>query len=328
MAQDSASRKWQITINNPVDKGFTHDRIKELLKEFKKLVYWCMSDEVGEQGTYHTHLYLASSAVIRFSMIKKRFDGSHFEMAKGTSDQNRDYVFKEGKWVDDKKKETNLPETHEEWGDCPVERQGARNDIHDLYSMIKEGMTNYQILEENADYMMHLDKVERVRQTLKEEQYKTTWRDLEVTYIQGTTGSGKTRHVMELYGYDNVYRVTDYDHPFDGYKGEDVVLFEEFRSSLKVQDMLNYLDGYPVVLPCRYLNKVACFTKVYIASNNTLMQQYEQIQRDYTETWLAFLRRINKVVEYTTDDIHNYTISEYMTYLEGWHKSGDTPFKR
>ena len=27
--------------------------------------------------------------------------------------------------------------------------------------------------------------------------------------------------------------LTDYTHPFDGYKGQDVIIFEEFRSDLK-----------------------------------------------------------------------------------------------
>ena len=50
--QDTRSRKWQLTINNPIEKGFTHDKIKEILSEFSSLVYWCMSDEVGESGTF------------------------------------------------------------------------------------------------------------------------------------------------------------------------------------------------------------------------------------------------------------------------------------
>ena len=85
---------------------------------------------------------------------------------------------------------------------------------------------------------------------------------------------------MEQYGYSNVFRVTDYEHPFDGYKGQDVIVFEEFRSSLRIGDMLNYLDGYPVELRCRYSNKQACFTKVYIISNISLRDQYRDLQRD------------------------------------------------
>jgi hypothetical protein len=60
--------------------------------------------------------------------------------------------------------------------------------------------------------------------------------------------------------------------------------------------MLNYLDIYPLELPCRYTNKVACFTKVYIVSNLDLNEQYRDVQFDYPETWKAFLRRIHKVM--------------------------------
>jgi hypothetical protein len=170
--KDSQSRKWQLTINNPVEKGYTHDEIKDELKKFSNMLYWCISDEVGENGTYHTHVYFALSSATRFSTVKSRFDGAHFEMAKGTSQQNRDYVFKEGKWEKDKKHETNLFNTHEEFGECPVERQGQRNDLHDLYDMIKSGMSNYDIIEQCPDYMLMLDKIERSRQIINEEKYK------------------------------------------------------------------------------------------------------------------------------------------------------------
>lgn len=295
---DSRSRKWQITINNPEEKGYTHQVIKEKLGEFKSMLYWCMADEVGENGTYHTHIYMALNGATRFSTIKKKFNGGHFEMAKGTSQQNRDYVFKEGKWEKDKKFETHLAETREEYGEMPVERQGARNDLADLYDMIKGGLSNFDIMEISPDYMFNIDKIERVRQTVREEEYRNTFRELNVTYVFGKTGAGKTRDVMEKYGYSNVFRVTDYQHPFDSYRGQDVVIFEEFRSDLKINDMLNYLDGYPLELPCRYSNKIACFTKIYILSNWSLKQQYKNVQEDYPETWKAFLRRLNAVKIY------------------------------
>ncbi len=299
--KDTRSRKWQITINNPKEKGFDHERIKEQLGTFKSCVYWCLSDEIGENGTYHTHVFMACSDAVRFSTIKKKFERAHFEMAKGTSKENRDYIFKEGKWEKDKKKETNLPETHEEFGDMPVERQGQRNDLIDLYDMIKQGLSNFDIIEENPAYMMHIDKIERARQIVKEEKFKNVLRDLEVTYIWGDTGTGKTRSVMDQYGYENVYRITDYHHPFDSYKGQDVVIFEEFRSSLKIQEMLNYLDRYPLELPCRYLNKIACYTKVYIISNIPLTCQYDYIQQQYPETWEAFCRRIYNIQHFTRE---------------------------
>ncbi|AQR93352.1 replication protein [Clostridium saccharoperbutylacetonicum] len=315
MKNDSYSRKWQLTINNPVEKGFTHEFLKDKLGEFKNLVYWCMSDEIGENGTYHTHLFIACSGTVRFSTIKNRFNGAHFEMAKGTCKQNREYVFKEGKWQGDKKEDTNLKDTHEEYGDCPVERQGQRNDLIDLYDMIKNGLTNFDILEDNPSYMLEIDRIEKVRQTVRDEQFKNTFRELEVTYIFGSTGSGKTRGVMEHYGYSNVFRVTDYDHPFDSYKGQDVIIFEEFRDSLKISDMLNLLDGYPLELPCRYANKIACYTKVYIITNLDLHDQFKGVQLKHPETWKAFLRRIHKVKQYTNNSINEFTVDEYINQL-------------
>lgn len=299
MSKDSQSRKWQVTINNPAEKGFTHERLREILSGMKSVIFWCMADEIGENGTYHTHLYLQGRGGINFSTIKKRFEGGHFEMAKGTALQNKEYVSKTGKWEKDRKHETCVPDTYEEWGEMPVERQGVRNDLADIYAMIKQGMSNFEIMEQIPDVMFQLDKLEIVRQTIRDEEYAEKWRDLEVIYVWGDTGTGKTRYVMETYGYKNVYRVTDYKHPFDGYLGQDVILFEEFRSSLSLGDMLKYLDGYPVVLPCRYANKQACYTKVFICTNVSLDLQYTN--QASTEDVRAFQRRIHKVRHYRQD---------------------------
>lgn len=315
--KDSQSRKWQITINNPIDKGFTHEKTKEEIQKIKSCIYYCLSDEVGgKEKTHHTHIYLACSSAVRFSTVKNRFEKAHIEIAHGTSEQNRDYVFKESKWENDKDKhETKIPDTQEEFGEMPLERQGQRNDLADLYDMIKDGMSNYEIIEENPEYMLQIDTVERVRQTVREQNYKNTFRQLTVTYIWGKTGTGKTRNIMEQYCYENVFRVTNYQHGgFDGYKGQDVIILEEFRSSFKIQDMLNYLDGYPVELPCRYVNKIACYTRVYIISNIDLIEQYTTIRNESMETWKAFIRRINNVVVYT--DINKFEEYETNAYLD------------
>ena len=300
MANDTQSRKWQLTINNPTEKGFTHERIRAELDSLKSVVYWCMADEIGENGTYHTHIYIQGKGAMRFSTIKKRFDSAHIEMAKGTALQNREYVSKSGKWEKDKKHETCVDGTFEEWGEMPVERQGARNDLADLHAMVKEGLSDYDILEQMPEAMLQLDKIQLTRQVIVQEKYKNSWRDLTCVYIYGDTGTGKTRSVMEKYGYENVFRVTDYFHPFDNYRGQDVIIFEEFRSGFRIADMLNYLDGYPLELPCRYANKYACYTKVYIISNIPLSEQYRNQPQ---ESFNAFLRRINYVLHYTLQGI-------------------------
>lgn len=310
-SKDIQSRKWQITVNNPIPKGYTHEKIKKELQALKSLVYCCISDEIA--NIHHTHIYTYSKNPVRFSTLKNHFPQAHIEKAYGTSAQNRDYVFKEGdKWAHDKKKETNLTDTHEEWGEMPVERQGARNDYAELYEMIQEGMSNYEILEENPDFISQLDRMDKVRQTIREEEFKDVFRKLEVTYIYGDTGAGKTRSIMEKYGYSNVFRITNYRNPFDQYKGQDVIIFEEFYNSLPITQMLLYLDGYPVMLPCRYADKVACFTKVYLLSNRNLKEQYLDIQEYSPETWKAFLRRIHNIQVFKDGKVNQYSLMDYL----------------
>ena len=290
----SKSRKYQLTFNNPVEHGFTHEVIKTTLASFPGMQYWCMCDEIGEQGTPHTHLYLYSPNAILFSTLQQRFLGAHIEAAKGSHRENRDYICKEGRWLDDAKHETNLPETFEESGALPIERDKRESISSEILSLIQSGSSNAEILVQYPSAMNRLQHIEAARQTLLKECYSNQWRDLEVTYLWGKTGVGKTRSIMEKYGYSRVYRVTNYDHPFDDYKGQDVILFEEFRSSLPIQDMLKYLDGYPLMLPCRYSNKAACFTKVYLVSNIPLSAQYPNVQVSEPETYRAFCRRINQ----------------------------------
>ncbi len=295
MPKKPSSRKYQLTINNPLDHGYTHEQIRSILSQFSSLEYWCMCDETGEQGTPHTHVYVAFANSVMFDTMHTRFYGVHIEKANGKHTENRDYVRKEGKWLDDAKHETNLPETFEEWGELPPDKSRNESQSAQILQMVRDGKSNLEILDEIPTALSKVNQIEQYRQSLLHDRYKDEWRNLEVTYIWGETGAGKTRSVMEQYGYSNVYRVTNYDHPFDGYKGQDVILFDEFRSSLKLADMLVYLDGYPVQLPCRYADKQACFTKVYIVSNIPLDKQYPNIQTDEPESYAAFCRRIHHV---------------------------------
>ena len=207
-----------------------------------------------------------------------------------------------GKWEKSSKAETRIPDSFFEYGELPEEvGQGFRSDIAELYSMIVDGMNNAEIMAANPELAVHISRMDKIRQDVLEARYKDSWRDLDVTYIFGPTATGKTRGVMEKHEYSNVFRVTDYGHPFDRYASQPVLLFDEFRSSLQLGDMLDYLDGYPLNLPARYAQRVACFTTVYIISNIDLCEQFPNMQKSDPRSWEAFLRRIHKVIEYKAD---------------------------
>ena len=295
--------KYQLTINNPIEHGYSHDQIKSKLLELGDILYWCMADEIGlESQTPHTHIYLHFENDRSLNRIKKLFPEAHIEIAKGSAIDNRNYIQKMGKWKDDPKSDTSIPDSFEESGEMPDEPgQGFRSDLHEMYVMIKCGFSNIQILEENPELLPHISLMDKVRLEYLTEKYKSDFRKLNVTYIWGATNTGKTRGIMEKHEYQNVFRVTNYKHPFDGYKCEPVLCLDEFRSGILMNEMLNYLDGYPLELPARYSNRFACYETVYIISNIDLKQQYPIIQATEPETWKAFLRRIRKVIEYKSD---------------------------
>ena len=295
MPRNKAYRKFQLTFNNPKEHAFEHEMIRHILQEISGIVYWCMCDEEG--STYHTHLYVAFENAKEFSMMQRRFYGMHIEAAKGTHRENRDYIRKEGKWRDSEKSETNKPETFEESGELPEESDRRVKQTEKIMSMLYDGATDAEILQECPGAMMYLPRIEQARQTLLEAEQRTKFRELTVTYIWGESGIGKTRSVMEKHGYENIYRVTNYAHPFDGYKGQKVILFDEFRSSLPLTEMLCYLDGYPVPLPCRYADRMACYTEVYIISNIPLEKQYPNVQLEEPASFAAFKRRITSVCQ-------------------------------
>lgn len=184
-------------------------------------------------------------------------------------------------------------------GNLPKNGTTKKSAWDDIASMVEDGCSDMEILRKfPSQFTKYQTAIQKLRLLFDYE--KQDWRDVTVTYIHGETGTGKTRHVMEQYGYKNVHRVTNYNSgAFDGYRDQDVVVFEEFRSSFKLQDMLNFLDGYPVELPCRYANKYAKFTKVYILTNLRLDEQYENQQENYPLSYDAFLRRIDNVIELT-----------------------------
>lgn len=344
--KNTRSRKYLLTINNPTAYGESHSNIKKKLCEYQ-VDYIAMCDETGSQGTYHTHIFVKYHNAIQFQSIKSMFPSANIATALGTSIQNRNYLLKcapehhkkeDGtyKYKDTSGKVhtgTNHSDTFEEIGECPQEEQGKRTDLEYMYSLVKDGLTDSEIIElipETA--IKHIDKINKLRLAYLVDKFKGQRRlDLKVNYITGSTGLGKSRNILDEYGDENVYRVTDYQHPFDSYQCQPVLVFEEYRSSLKLQDMLNYLDIYPLVLPARYTPKVACYTTVFVVSNWTFEMQYSELQKDSEQkpSYEAWIRRFNGYVkEYTENGTITYaTMQEYLKRNEKFRPATEpTPF--
>lgn len=308
MADNSQSRKWQLTLNNYQDHNITDELIRENLLKFVP-DYYCMCKEIGnETKTPHIHIFIYSKSPIRFTTIKNRFPTAHIEKAYGTIQDNIDYVRKTGKFENTDKAETSIEGSFEEYGTIPSELQEKHPILGQLLENIKDGKSNVEIMEDNPEMALKLRDIDLIRETYLADKYMKENRDIIVTYVYGKTGVGKTRDIYKRHGAKNVCRITNYTGSrginFDSYKSiNEVICFEEFHSQIPIGDMLNYLDIYPLMLPARYNDKVACYTYVYITSNVPLEEQYYELQYSfkYREVWNAFLRRIHNIIEYKSD---------------------------
>ncbi|SFQ21356.1 hypothetical protein SAMN04487928_1249 [Butyrivibrio proteoclasticus] len=328
---DTQSRSYSLCFHNLEDTGYTHEKIMQILQSIPSIKYCCLAEEIGvESKKLHAHAYFYSSSPIRFSTLRNKFFDAdvNIQKSQGTAEENRSYCFKVGKWENDPKSDQRINGRQWEYGQLPENHKGQRTDLEQLYQLIKEGFSNSEILEAMPDIALrNIDKLDKVRLSLFYDKYSKERRlDLTTHYIYGITGGGKTRGILDMHGDESVYRVTDYAHPFDSYDPtrHSVIVFDEFRSSLKLQDMLSYLDVYAVLLPARYSNKVAAYTTAYVVSNEPFESQYADIQKvpDKAETYAAWVRRFNGYVKrYNADGTIDTwdTMKEYLDRNKSWH---------
>ena len=161
-------------------------------------------------------------------------------------------------------------------------------------------MSFYDLSKKHGNRFIRVMKwAKEYRQSHLENIYKRTFRKMKVYYIYGSAGCGKTSYVFQKHGYDDVYRTTNYEFGWiDDYNGEKILFLDEFRSSFKISEILDYLDGQPIRIRGRHYNRVACYDTVYIVSNLSLKEQYTNIQQTEPKTWAAFCRRITAVYNF------------------------------
>ena len=165
---------------------------------------------------------------------------------------------------------------------------------------LKNGISTAEIIIKYPKLAFKTNDINTLRNTLLSEKYMKENREVAVTYLYGKSGTGKTSSIYKKYKVENICRITNYGISgikFDQYTSQDVLVFEEFRSQIAIAELLSYLDIYPLMLPARYADKIACYTKVYLLSNIPLNMQYQAAQEYEVATWNAFVRRINYVIE-------------------------------
>lgn len=328
---DKQQKTFFLTVNNPIEKGLSHDEIIDIVhKKFKNVIYWCMCDEQG--STYHTHVFLLLSKKKRWSATRRAFkEKAHLEESvKGSPEQCRAYIKKEGKFSKEKI-ENNFPDTFYEEGTIPDFFISADKTemLLQIEDMLETGLTPSEILDKSLVFRQY-ETLIRKQYFAKRFNETPPLRDVKVTWHLGASGSGKSYTYVELcnaYSPELVYYASDFTNAcsamLDTYEAQPYLFIDEVKTdSFKYGYLLQLLQGYRTPIHARYSNVYSLWKEVHITSIYTPRDVYEDMvgvgQRS-TDSFYQLERRItNYVYHWKTDDgkYHSYEIpaSEYISY--------------
>ena len=280
--------------------GHASDAVKALLERIGSGGVF-QKEKGGKTSYEHYQCFLQTATPMRWSTLKNHlakagFNDAHIEVRKGSVADCIRYCTKEESRVDEPVYVGKIRMN---------DRKGTRSDLAELREKILNGASVDDVLLEDDE-----SKAARVTKWLGElaaardrREYGQKMRDIEVHYLYGRPGIGKTRYVYERYPIEEIYRVTDYRHPFDEYDRQRVLVLDEYDSQFDWSKLLCYLDRYPLMLPARYRNHQACYTVVWILSNLPLSNQYPLIHGDRRN---ALTRRIVEVLHMKEDGTIDY----------------------
>lgn len=198
------------------------------------------------------------------------------------------------------KSPTSIPGTFEEHGEAP--KPGKRNDLKAVVERVENGAIT---VEDELRYGAKLDRA--LARSI--EMRVPEWRDVKVHVIFGPSGVGKSRRVRELEKSDEIYSLSlcGSNLWFQGYKGEKVLLIEEFTGQIQFTELLKLLDGYKYQLPIKGGHSYALWERVYITSNFHPKCWYSEYAKNHCTDALA--RRITDVLEMEPKEYVKYSLA-------------------
>lgn len=213
----------------------------------------------------------------RFGGVKKILGTNkiHLETCRGSEHQNDQYCQKDGDF----------------WTLGKFVCQGQRSDIEHVRKEILGGKSRDAVIKDNTKIWCQYRKGLGDLLEIVTKENSQNFRKVEVEYVYGPTGTGKTRYAAS---HPNSYKIEgDNMQWFDGYNGEKTLIIDEYSNDVKITKLLNICDGYQLRLPIKGGFTYAAWTKVIITSNLYPDELHEMAKRRHRD---ALKRRITKTI--------------------------------
>lgn len=167
-------------------------------------------------------------------------------------------------------------------------QQGKRTDLLEIKEAIDEGKDEKHIAENFFSKWVVYRRSFQAYATLISP--KRNWQTITHVYW-GKTGTGKTRFCLDQVMDQDFWIPGDYKW-FDNYRGQPIVIFDDYRGEYKLQMLLKLLDRYPMQVPIKGGFVEWTPRKIYITSNISPNCWYPESDPFSIS---AMFRRLNKI---------------------------------
>ena len=269
---------------------------------------------ISKEGCYHGHIACYGN-VTTLKKVSDVLFQSHIEPQLGGKEQLKAYLLKEG--VYSEKGEQVL---YSKGLDAIEERQGSRNDLEEIESLLEQGYRPEQIFDESFRYRKY-EKMIKSAYLSKRIKETPLIKEMHNEYHFGKSGSGKTYTYYRLckkHSPEDVYLCNDYANSstsgggFDFYSNNParILVLDEFRGNMTYNTFLSILDVYSRNQQhARYQNIYNLWESVIICSIYSPEDVYgfmvDETKRR-TDSMKQMIRRLNKIVYHWRDKEGHY----------------------
>lgn len=277
----SQGKNWVFTHNNYTSEPD--------MANFVDIVYGIYGHEIAPTtNTPHLQGYLSFSKRKRLNQVTVLIPGAHFDVARGTPEQNIEYCSKGA----DIRRVGNPPNP-----------SGHRTDLEQATQDIKAGKSLDVVAN---DHPCVFAKYSKGLSALRSALQKPTMRlDIKVLVLYGSSGKGKTRYAFDRYGPTQIYKLDpNHNHSlwFDGYIDQKVLLIDDFDGWIGFRTLLTLLDIYPYTCQVKGSTVPAQWQTVIITSEKPVEDWY---LRERSGDIAQLKRRITQIVSVDGDDWKN-----------------------
>jgi hypothetical protein len=235
--------------------------------------------ELGSSGYLHWQFLVYTSGRLTLGQVKRLFPrDTHFEPTRSAA--ANEYVWKDDTCAD--------IETRFELGRLPMHRNSSTD-----WNAVRDNARAGRYDDIPADILVrYYGNIKRLR---VDSMVCPTRPTIECYLYWGEPGTGKTRRAFAEAG-DNAYIKTPTTKWWDGYRGEENVIIDDFSGLIRAEYIKTWLDRYRCSVEIKGGAVPLCATKFWITSNHSIEKWYDN---DIDQR--AVRRRFTNIVHFSSD---------------------------